>query len=486
MDGPRARHWAWLTVMIGLLSPLSAHSEISAELTLRTFDEVWQTVNESYYDAEFGGLDWKGIGDKYRQQAEETSSAEALRPILNDMLGELGESHFGVIPSSKVLEESALIEDSSGEEAAEEATEGSKVLAPEVLTIDDSPTEASEPNESRTREAEEPHAPSGNYSGIHLRMLADKVIVSAVDAESPAAHAGVHAGVIVTKVGKLDVATFIAKAADNAPKSFSRDFFILNVLGELTGVTDDDHQSLTVREPNNRKVQTIRYRPIAYPGKMSHAFANMPSMPLRFEEKQIAIPKGDVLYLAFNIFLPDLMPQLRKAIRKADKDVVGMIIDLRGNPGGVGAMANGLAGVLTDEQFSLGQMTMRAGHINFVAYPQKKAFLGPIAVLVDRMSASTSEIFAAGLQERGRAKVFGRRTMGAALPSFIRELPNGDRLQHAIADYKTPEDRRIEGRGVIPDVSVELRPKRLRRGLDTDVDRALKWLKRQTSKASNE
>jgi len=142
-----------------------------------------------------------------------------------------------------------------------------------------------------------------------------------------------------------------------------------------------------------------------------------------------------------------------------------------------------LAGILTDEQFSLGQMTMRDGHINFIAYPQKKAFLGPVAVLVDRMSASTSEIFAAGLQERGRAKIIGRRTMGAALPSFIRELPNGDRLQHAIADYHTPEKRRIEGQGVIPDFTVELRPKRLRRGLDADLDRAVKWLNRQTSKA---
>jgi carboxyl-terminal processing protease len=214
---------------------------------------------------------------------------------------------------------------------------------------------------------------------------------------------------------------------------------------------------------------------------MSMAMANMGSMPIRYEAKQLPLPYGDVLYLGFNMFLPDVMSQLRESIKERSDDVVGLIVDLRGNPGGIGLMASGLAGLLTEEQYSLGQMTMRSGQINFIAFPQQDAFLGPIAVLVDGMSASTSEIFAAGLQEAGRARVFGRPTMGAALPSFIRQLPNGDRLQHAIADMRTTKGRRVEGRGVIPDKRVRLQPAKLFAGQDPVLDKAMQWLQRQTN-----
>jgi carboxyl-terminal processing protease len=188
-----------------------------------------------------------------------------------------------------------------------------------------------------------------------------------------------------------------------------------------------------------------------------------------------------VLYLGFNIFLPEVMRKLRESMKNRGEGVVGLIVDVRGNPGGLGVMANGLAGILTDKQFSLGQMKMRAGVFNFVAFPQRGAFLGPVVILVDGMSASTSEIFAAGMQEAGRAHVVGRRTMGAALPSFIRELPNGDRLQHAIADLKTAKGQRVEGRGVIPDEVVPLSPEKLFQGMDPDLDKAMKWLQRETA-----
>ena len=108
-----------------------------------------------------------------------------------------------------------------------------------------------------------------------------------------------------------------------------------------------------------------------------------------------------------------------------------------------------------------------------------------MVILVDSMSASTSEIFAAGMQEAGRARVIGRRTMGAALPSFIRELPNGDRLQHAIADLTTAKGRRVEGRGVIPNKTVPLRPKKLFQGADPDLDKAMKWLQRQIERRAS-
>ena len=63
-----------------------------------------------------------------------------------------------------------------------------------------------------------------------------------------------------------------------------------------------------------------------------------------------------------------------------------------------------------------------------------------------------------------------------ALPSVVEVLPNGDKLQFAIADLTAPDGTRIEGRGVIPDEAVPLRREDLLAGRDADVDAAVTWL----------
>src|SRR5207244_2459374 len=82
----------------------------------------------------------------------------------------------------------------------------------------------------------------------------------------------------------------------------------------------------------------------------------------------------------------------------------GFIVDLRGNPGGLGIMATGMAGWFIDKpNQQLGVMqTRQGGPLKFVVNPRAPAYRGPLAVLVDGMSASTSEIFAGGLQALGR------------------------------------------------------------------------------------
>jgi carboxyl-terminal processing protease len=135
-------------------------------------------------------------------------------------------------------------------------------------------------------------------------------------------------------------------------------------------------------------------------------------------------------------------------------------------------MANGLTGYLVKEQKNLGVMKMRGAELKFLAFPQDGAFDGPVAVVIDRNSASTSEIFAAGLQEMGRALVVGERSMGAALPSFIVDLPGGALLQYAVADFVTPKGFRIEGNGVSPDLPVSLSAETLLAGEDAPLEAA--------------
>ena len=158
----------------------------------------------------------------------------------------------------------------------------------------------------------------------------------------------------------------------------------------------------------------------------------------------------------------------------------GIVIDLRGNPGGIGAMAMGMAGWLVKQTGErLGVMYMRGATLNFFINPRAEAFEGPVAVLVDGSSASTSEIFAGGLKDLGRARIFGTRTAAAALPSVITRLPNGDGFQYAVANYISQGGKALEGNGVVPDVEVKLTREALLAGHDTVVDAALDWIRKQ-------
>ena len=122
---------------------------------------------------------------------------------------------------------------------------------------------------------------------------------------------------------------------------------------------------------------------------------------------------------------------------------------------------------------------MRGTDLKFVVNPRLNGFQGPVAVLIDGLSASTSEIFAGGLQDLDRARVFGTRSAGAALPSTIERLPNGDGFQHAIANYVSEGGRVLEGNGVTPDFVVKLERRDLLKGVDAVLEAALTWMNTQ-------
>jgi carboxyl-terminal processing protease len=104
---------------------------------------------------------------------------------------------------------------------------------------------------------------------------------------------------------------------------------------------------------------------------------------------------------------------------------------------------------------------------------------GPLAILVDGLSLSTSEVMAGGMQDIGRARVFGTRTGGAALPSLIERLPNGDGFQFAVANYISASGRVLEGQGVIPDEEVSLDRATLLAGKDPVIEAAVRWIESQ-------
>jgi carboxyl-terminal processing protease len=157
-------------------------------------------------------------------------------------------------------------------------------------------------------------------------------------------------------------------------------------------------------------------------------------------------------------------------------------VDLRGNPGGLGVITYGIAGMVSQKPGSLGAMRSRTTTLQFPILPQAPRYAGPLVILTDELSASCSEILAGGLQELKRAVVIGRKTAGMVLPSAVEKLPGGVRLQYVFADFKTPKGVLLEGKGVIPDIAVALTPTSLRQLGDPDIAAALAYLKSQMEK----
>lgn len=408
-------------VPVGVASGLPASADVRRE----TFDIVWRTVKEKHFDPTLGGLDWDKVRERYAPLSAAAKTDAEFYDVLRQMLGELHQSHFNIIP-------------------------------PEAVVEDDSPQ------------------PKGGGIGIDLRLVNGQALITRVDSGSTAANAGLRTGFIIEKVDNSTVDQIVSLFAKSKESRTMVNLRITRaLLARINGAPETTVRINYLDEGDQAREATIARERLK--GEMSERLGNFPPQYTEFEARRLSDGIG---YIRFNIFVMSLMYRIRSAIRGMS-DAPGIIIDLRGNPGGIGGMSTGIAGVLEKEQTSLGTARMRSGHTNFAVFPQAGAYLGPVVIITDGGSASTSEIFAGGMQELGRAVIVGERTTGAALPSIIQKLPTGALFQYAIGDFRTPKGTLIEGAGVAPDIEVKLTRSALLEGRDLQLDAAIEQIRKR-------
>jgi carboxyl-terminal processing protease len=189
------------------------------------------------------------------------------------------------------------------------------------------------------------------------------------------------------------------------------------------------------------------------------------------------LPDG-IVYLRFDEFDRSKMHWVSKQL-KLHRDAPGVVIDLRHNPGGTLLALDFMVGEFFDRGFSYAVSVDRSGrrHQLRALTLGSARFHGRVAVLVDHVSGSAAEIFAAALQEKRRATIIGHRTGGAVLSAKFRTLPAGGLLEYSDRDLLTVQGRRLEGNGVVPDITPP--PPTLadlRAGRDPDLEAALRIL----------
>lgn len=430
-------------VISGLLATLlapagsaqsSAAFDRAAELA--SFDTAWTRVRDNYYDASMRGLDWLALRDSLRPLVERGNSRADTRAAISTLLSRLGESHFGVLPGEAMDAGAAPTADRAGD------------------------------------------------VGIEVRFLDSTLVVTRIEPGAPALSSGIRPGWVIDEIDTLRVLDALRAASNVAPgaRRFALVRLTLNLNMRLTGPAGGTIRIVARDGANARRELRLPLRET--PGQVVE-YGALPPLRVQFESRRLTSSDGCVGVIRFNIFMTPVMPQFEDAMAGM-RPCGGIVLDLRGNLGGVGAMIMGMTGHFFTKPETLGTMRLRDATMRYVANPIRVTrtgaalapYEGHVAVLIDELSASTTEILAAALQRLGRARIFGGPSAGQALPAIVTKLPNGDRLMYVIGDFAGPGGVRLEGTGVIPDVTTPLSRQALLAGRDEALETALGWLQK--------
>ncbi len=419
-------------------APTTPEHTADARTALRRsiLDAAWRTVRDKHFDKTLGGLDWNAVRAKYEPLAIAAPSDAAFYRLLNQMIGELGQSHMMIT--------------GPGDEDAE-ATE-----------------EMAQPGETPV-EAPVPISDAIGDPGLTVRVIEGRPTITRVRAGSAADKAGLLPGFVVTQIGGRPLAAPIDSSRPLRP--VEERFAIRRAAVRRLAGPAGTRVTLAYLDDRDRpgKAVLVRDPPRAQPVQLGH-------LPPLYPEVR-AYEVGQVGVVAFNIFiLQPVLEDIKRAVARFQAHHLrAIVLDLRGNPGGQGAMAIPVASLFVGAPLTLGTLKFRDFGQTMVARPELGAipFLGPLAILTDEGTASAAEMLAAGLQESGRAVVVGDATLGAVLPSVVEALPGGAVMQYVVADFKTPKGVLLEGRGVQPDKRVVETRAALRTGRDPVLDAAL-------------
>ena len=180
---------------------------------------------------------------------------------------------------------------------------------------------------------------------------------------------------------------------------------------------------------------------------------NIKRIDLKTNPVRAKIINEGVISIAISEFNRGSARALRAALGSSSQEITGVILDLRGNPGGLLVEAVDVAGA-----FLNGGLVVefhRSGKS-----PEVFNALGngdsrtPLVVIVDRGTASAAEVVAAALQDRNRAIIVGEKTFGKATVQNSESLSNGAEIELTVGYYITPSGKKLDGQGIEPDIEV--------------------------------
>lgn len=186
---------------------------------------------------------------------------------------------------------------------------------------------------------------------------------------------------------------------------------------------------------------------------------------------------GDLAYVRLNTFNENAGELVRQAVSDAlAQNPKGLILDLRGNPGGLLSQAVEVASVFMQDSDVLIERFADGKEQVYKTKGKATARDIPLIVLVNEGSASASEIVAGAIQDNGRGQVVGVKSYGKGSVQLPQPLSDGSIMRVTIARWFTPKDRTIDGTGLDPDVAVEITEEQFKAGADPQLNKAIELL----------
>jgi carboxyl-terminal processing protease len=268
---------------------------------------------------------------------------------------------------------------------------------------------------------------SGEFGGlgIEVSMESGVIIVIAPIDDTPASKAGIKAGDYIVKINGEQVQGKTLMEAVNLMRG-----------PEGTSI------EITVRRKGLRKAKIF---------KITREIIEIKSVISKIVDNKVG-------YLRLRAFNANSSSQLKKEISKIEKNkkLVGYILDLRNNPGGLLSQAV----IISDFFLNDGEIVSTKGrkkreNRKFFAKKGDKIDGKPLIVLINNGSASASEIVAGALQDQKRAILLGETTFGKGSVQSIIPLKNRGAIRLTISKYYLPSGKSISEVGVVPDIRVE-------------------------------
>jgi carboxyl-terminal processing protease len=387
-------------LMLGLAFAMASRGSsqsLSPKDREAVFEKVWKEIDEHYYDPEFGGVKWQEIHQRYLPLVQAAQDDKDFYSVTDRMTAELHDAH----------------------------------------------TRFSSPEQWENRKKHQ-----GVSIGFRAGYVEDKVVVLDVFPESNAARAGVEPGMIVTALDGRPMADSLAEAALKVLPSSTERVTKLRVLGNLVAGPVETPFRATLERADGSMLEVKLARQIL-------------STTPRVTSQKLSSGFG---YIRFDEFHPSLVKDFKAAVENL-RTTPGLVLDLRRNRGGVGATLESMAALFLDNKtlferrMSRKQVTAseRDGHNAeekqvFVGKGGGQIYSAPVVILVSEYSASATEVFSAGMQDSGRAKLVGSPSCGCVLGiTHDRVMKGGGVLEISEVLWFSPKDRKLEGEGVIPD-----------------------------------
>jgi len=300
--------------------------------------------------------------------------------------------------------------------------------------------------------------PSGAFEGIGATVAAEngQIVIVAPIENTPAERAGIRPGDVVLSVNGESTQGWTQEKAVimiRGPKGST----VTLVVRHSDGV----EETLEI-ERDEIEVQSVTTQP---PGGAL--------------EDGAGTPIDDVAYIYIREFTQPTIDQFREALRAAvDSGKRGIVLDLRNNPGGLLRTTVEVADEFLNDGIVLSEVERGSTEPQYIRAGNGGIATDiPVVVLINRFSASGSEVLAAALADNGRATIVGEKSFGKGTVNISNDLDDGGQVYISIAKWLTPDGLAIDGVGVRPDIEVQLSDDDIDQRRDVQLFKALDVLR---------